>query len=126
MTLAPASPAAAPTIRWPPRPEPKRADPAAPPPFSPRKPFVLVAHGRAHRVLAHVRTGVFQVNAILTATNPGKYSRKIERDRIHRILWVMRHGGLVDLVNGHGWTATAAGREAIEALEAALQAEGRC
>lgn len=88
-------------------------------PDRPRTPFVLLPDGRARRVLDHLRGGVFQVNAILSATNPGTYSRKVERTRIHRILWVMSHAGLVRLVKGEGWTATAAGVAAVEALEAA-------
>lgn len=119
---SPLAPPARPTVRWPPRPghpTPPASEPTGKPsraPDAPRSAFILERGVRAHRVLGHVAGCVFHINAILSATNPGTYSRKVERTRIHRILWVMSHAGLVRLIHGHGWTATAAGVGALRDL----------
>ena len=93
--------------------------PATPHPPIRTDDHTLQPGGRWERVLTAIAEQSLTVGALLRATNPGKHHHRMERHRILRALVVMSHAGLVTRVEGWGWTATAEGRDALEALDLA-------
>jgi hypothetical protein len=106
------------TVRYSVREQVRAVRPPVAPAGHAQPPFVLYAGGRAHRVLAHLTTGVFPIARLVRDTNPGTYSAKRERVRVDRLCWVMARAGLVERLPHAGWTATAAGRAALADLQA--------
>jgi hypothetical protein len=78
--------------------------------------------GRWERILTAIAHQSLTIGGLLRSTNPGKHHHRAERHRILRALVIMSHAGLVTRIDGWGWTATAEGREALEALDLARAA----
>lgn len=70
--------------------------------------------GRWSRILEALAAGPLPQGAILKATNPGKYSRKIESLKIYTALRDMRAAGLIEHVGARGWLRTPTGEAALQ------------